>query len=240
MTNWTDQIGAVVDLSHAFGPTTPLYEGFPGTRMDPVKDLLPLGVQSHYYGFAGQCGTHFDPPGHLVEGMKRIDAICADDLVLPLAVIDVVDKVNRDSDYLLSIGDLLSWEQKHGRFPRRCFVAMRTDWSQRWPDDEALQNRDDAGVTHWPGWTREAVDFLAHERDVVAIGHETIGTDGGVKTARGDFSVQRAWHTDGRYQIELMCGLDRVPPTDALIVCGVPKPIGGSGFPVRMLALVPQ
>ena len=230
----------VVDLSHAFGPATPLYEGFPPTTFRPIVELEPLGVASHMYCFPGQCSTHFDPPGHLSPGKAWIDAVHARDLVLSLVVIDASGQAGRDADYLLTVADLEAWEAEHGRLPERAFVAMRTDWSLRWPDNERLQNRDPGGITHWPGFSLESVQFLAEDRSVLAIGHETIGTDGGIRTAAGDFRAQRYWHSRGRYQIEMMCNLNSVPPRGGVIFCGVPKPVDGSGFPVRVLACFPS
>ena len=103
-----------------------------------------------------------------------------------------------------------------------------------------MQNRDGHGVSHWPGWDVELLRFLAEERSVVAIGHETIGTDGGVRTSRGEFTGQRLWHAYDRYQIEMMCNLDLVPAVGGIIFCGAPKPIRGSGFPARVLAVLPH
>lgn len=230
----------VVDLSHAFGLMTPLYEGFPQVRFEEIPELHALGVQSHYYGFPGQCATHFDPPGHLCKGMALIDEIPVRDLILSLVVIDAVEESQSNPDYMLLPKDIEGWEERYGRIPERSMVAMRTDWSLRWPDDNLLQNRDEDGITHWPGWSLEVLEMLAQERNVVAIGHETIGTDGGEKTSRGSFQGQRYWHSEGKYQIELMSGLNQPPAIGSLVICGAPKPINGTGFPVRILALVPE
>ena len=62
-------------------------------------------------------------------------------MVLPLVVIDVHEKVAKNPDYTLTVDDVHAWEAKHGRIPRAAFVAMRTDWSKRWPDQDAMQNR---------------------------------------------------------------------------------------------------
>ncbi|WSQ15746.1 cyclase family protein [Streptomyces sp. NBC_01231] len=39
--------------------------------------------------------------------------------------------------------------------PVGSFVALRTDWSSRWPDAAAMANRDADGVSHCPGWSAE-------------------------------------------------------------------------------------
>jgi kynurenine formamidase len=43
----------------------------------------------------------------------------------------------------------------------------------------------------------------------------------------------------GRYQIEVMANLDKVPATGALIVVTWPKVKDGLGFPARAFAILP-
>ncbi len=64
------------------------------------------------------------------------------------------------------------------------FVAMRTDWSKRGPDDAALANRDAAGVYHYPGWSLEVLKLLYEQRGITASGHETTDTDPGFRPPR--------------------------------------------------------
>ena len=37
---------------------------------------------------------------------------------------------------------LEQWEAENGRIEESTFVALRTDWSKRWPDIEQFENRD--------------------------------------------------------------------------------------------------
>lgn len=231
--------GSFVDLSHSFSPTTPLCEVLPKTTFNKVLSYKEHGVLSHAYNFVGQCGTHIDPPCHLVDGLRALDQITLEELILPLVVIDVHKEVQDNPDYMLQISDVVNWEAQYGELPSQAFVAMRTDWSERWPDDAAVQNRDSAGVTHWPGWSMEVLRFLAEERSVVAIGHETIGTDGGIDTARGNYERQHYWQAQDRYQIELMANLHKLPPFGSILICAFPVAEKGSGFPARVIAVIP-
>jgi kynurenine formamidase len=41
------------------------------------------------------------------------------------------------------MNDVRTWEKKHGQVPKDAFVALRTDWSKRWPDAKKMQNADE-------------------------------------------------------------------------------------------------
>jgi len=93
---------------------------------------------------------------------------------------------------------------------------------------------------HYPGWSLEVLKYLFEERKVTAIGHETTDTDPGIATSRGDYSLESYVLGRNCYQIELLTNLDQVPEYGALVVVTAPKPKGGSGFPARVFAIVPQ
>jgi kynurenine formamidase len=160
-------------------------------------------------------------------------------MVLPLVVLDVHQKVAANPDYVLSLNDVRAWERRHGRIPKGAFVAMRTDWSKRWPDDAALANRDGAGVFHYPGWSLAVLKLLYEQRGITASGHETTDTDPGLATTRDDYSLESYVLQTNHYQIELLANLDQVPEAGGIVIVSFPKPRGGSGFPARVIAIVP-
>ena len=75
---------------------------------------------------------------------------------------------------------------------------------------------------------------------MVAIGHETTDTDPGASIDAGNFGCELYWLQEDRWQIELLNNLSEVPETGALIVASWPKPKGGTGFPARVFAIVPN
>jgi kynurenine formamidase len=235
----------VVDLTHAFAPGIPHWPGFPNERRttiywyDKKPGTLGSGFFAETFTHVGQWGTHVDPPAHFHRGLATVDQIDPREMLLPLVVIDVHEAVARDPDYVLRMQDIEAWETRHGRIPAGAFVAMRTDWSRRWPDAKAMQNADAHGVAHYPGWSRETLQFLYEQRGITASGHETTDTDPGTATSRDDYSLESYVLGRGRWQIELLANLDRVPEAGALAVVTFPKPLGGSGFPARVLAVLP-
>jgi kynurenine formamidase len=229
-----------VDLTHAFGPGIPHWKGIqPETITSPYtveKDGFHIEVFTH----PGQWGTHVDPPAHFHSGLKTVDQIEPKEFLLRLVVIDVHEKVERSPDYVVTLDDVKAWEAKHGPIPEGAFVALRTDWSKRWPDDKAMQNIDDKGISHYPGWSKPVLQFLYETRKITASGHETTDTDPGLATSKDDYSLESYVLGTNHFQIELLSSLDKVPEAGALVLVAFPKPEAGSGFPARVVAIVPK
>jgi kynurenine formamidase len=229
-----------VDLTHAFGPGIPHWKGFKDEERVTLYTIEKDGFFAQEYRHVGQWGTHVDPPAHFHAGLRTVDQIDLKESILPLVVIDVHAKVAANPDYVVTLDDVKAWEERHGPVPRGAFVALRTDWSKRWPDDAAMQNVDADGVAHYPGWSRPVLQYLYETRGITASGHETTDTDPGLATTTDDYSLESYILGLNRYQIELLANLDQVPESGALVVVTFPKPKDGSGFPARVFAILPQ
>jgi kynurenine formamidase len=234
-----------VDLTHAFEPGIPHWPGFPNEERETLYWFDEgIGTRGHgffaqRYSLVGQWGTHCDPPVHFAEGGRTIDQIDVAEMLLPLVVLDVHAQVKTNPDYTIAMDDVRAWEQRYGLIPEKAFVAMRTDWSHRWPNLEKILNQDQRGVAHYPGWSMPVLRYLYEERGITASGHETTDTDPGTATSRNDYSLETYILSSGHYQIELLTNLDRVPESGAIAVVTFPKPKGGSGFPARVFAILP-
>jgi kynurenine formamidase len=228
-----------VDLTHAFGPSTPHWKGFGEETVTTMYTIPKDGFKVQQFTHVGQWGTHIDPPAHFHDGLRTVDQVPLTEMIMPLVVLDVHEKVAKNPDYTLTLDDIKAWEKKHGRIPKNAFVAMRTDWSKRWPDDAAMQNRDAAGHAHYPGWSMETLKLLYEDRKIGASGHETTDTDPGFMTDKDDYSLERYLLGLNHYQIEMLADLDKVPEAGAIVFLSWPKPEGGTGFPARVIAIVP-
>ena len=127
----------------------------------------------------------------------------------------------------------------HGEIPASAFVAMRTDWSKRWPNTAKMENKDAHGVAHYPGWSLLTLKYLYEDRKITASGHETTDTDPGIASTKDDYSLETYILSTNHYQIELLTNLDQVPEYGAIVVVSFPKPKCGSGFPARVFAILP-
>jgi kynurenine formamidase len=226
-----------VDLTHDFAPGVAHWPGFPEEQVKTLYTYKRSGFFAQLFCHVGQWGTHVDPPAHFAPGGRTVDQIDPKQMFLPLVVLDVHEKVARNSDYVLSMDDVRAWENAHGPIPEGAFVAMRTDWSNRWPSQTRMENKDAHGVAHYPGWSLAVLKYLYDVRRITASGHETTDTDPGLATSRNDYSLESWILHHGHYQIELLANLDRVPQSGALVMVSFPKPRAGSGFPARAIAI---
>ena len=234
-----------VELSHTVDNDSPVWSGMGEGVMDLGKvifdyeehpDILKCRIQT--FKFPGQFGTHIDFPVHFEPGLASSDEWGPYDLALPLVVVDISEKVAENPEYAVTMDDIYAHEEKYGTIPAGCFVALRTDWSKRWPDNDALNNYDDEGGEHAPGWSLEVIKFLYEERGIYASGHETIDTDASVEAcAHEDLACERYVLANGHVQLELMDNLDKVPAIGAIIFVAWPRVADATGMPVRAWAV---
>jgi kynurenine formamidase len=226
-----------VDLTHSFGPLTPVWKGFgPATfsaAADPATGrpytIEKDGFRVFFYSMVGQYGTHVDPPAHFDPSGKTMDQIPLKQMILPLVVFDLTPMLKTDPNHALSVEDLKAWESRHGRVPAGSFAALRTDMYKDWDANPQRFKR-----APFPAWSLEAIKFLYEQRGIVANGHESMDTD-----ATDDLKSEAWVLRHGHWQIEVMANLDKVPPTGALIVVTWPKAEHGLGFPARAFAILP-
>lgn len=228
----------IIDLTHQINENSPHFPLLPALEK---KDLFTLkdGFHIQQFTVVGQYGTHIDAPIHFVEGGAWLDELPLEDLLLPMYVIDKSQAVADNPNYELSKADILAFEEKYGQIEEGAFVAFRSDWSKRWPNQDAMRNLDENGVQQSPGWSREALEFLIHERHVKAVGHETFDTDAGIPAAEHGLVNEYYLLEQNIYQVEVLNQLDQVPAVGALISIAFPHWDKATGSPVRVVAILP-
>lgn len=186
-------------------------------------------------------GTHFDAPAHWITGRDlpgaTVDAVPPREFIRPAVVVDISAQAAADADFVVTRAFLEDWERRHAPIPPRHWVLLRTDWHRRVGTPSYLNLREDGA--HSPGPDAGAVRFLVQDRDCVGLGVETIGTDAG-QAARFDepMPAHAILHGNGRFGLQCLANLDRLPPFGAVIVATPLKIGGGSGSPLRVVALV--
>lgn len=238
----------VVDLSIPLGPETqvialpPMFAPSPGlsTQLISRYDEQGPGWYWNTITLGEHTGTHFDAPIHWVTGKdlpgNATDTIPAGKFVGPGCVIDVSRESAADPDFLLTPERIVAWEAANGRIPAGAWVLLRTDWSKRAGD--AFLNADADGP-HTPGFHQRASEFLAHERDILGVGVETIGTDAGqAGRFTPPFPNHTIMHGAGKFGLASLCNLDRLPATGSVVIAAPLKLVNGSGSPLRVLALI--
>jgi kynurenine formamidase len=225
------------DLTHAFMPGQPHFPAFPDQTVETLFTVAEHGFEVIRYAHVGQWGTHVDAPSHFIAGGRSLDEIPVAEMLLPLVVLDISARVAEDEDALPTLADVAGWEARHGLIPEGAFVALRTGWASRWPDPVAFANKDAAGVAHYPGWSREVLELLIEQRRVRAVGHEVTDTDPGLSTSKGDYGLEHYLFSRNCWQAELVANLDQVPEAGALLWASWPKPLKGTGYPARLVAI---
>lgn len=226
---------AVIDLSHVLSPSTPLFPVYDPVRVAEKFRLADDGFNVNTWAFDEHSGTHVDAPSHFSDSPVSVDRLDPEDLVLPLAVLDLRDRAAADEDAVVVPDDVLAWEREHGPLPERCAILVDTGWAARIGDPQAFINADDSGTLHSPGLGAEVCEFLVAQRPGVrAVGMDTGSLDIGPSA---DFAAHVAWLPTGRYGLECVANLGRVPRAGATLLVGVIPFEAGSGGPARVLAL---
>jgi kynurenine formamidase len=221
----------VVDLTHRFTTSFPVYTGDQATRRTLVT-VEDDGFYAQEWTFEEHTGTHMDAPGHFVTGGRLTPELRASELVLPIVVIDIARRAGRNPDTVVTPDDLRRFERRNGRIPRNALVAMSSGWDRKLGSDEFL-GRDASGTYHFPGFGTDAIEFLLDRRRAAAIGVDTLSLDNGPSST---FDVHVAWLGANNYGLENLANLDRLPPTGAVAMVGVIPWEEGSGGPARVLA----
>jgi kynurenine formamidase len=234
----------IVDLTHALNEQTIFWPTSPTTFR---LDRLAYGQTEGGYFYAANAfsmpehgGTHLDAPIHFAEGRHTTEAIPLERLVAAAVVIDVTERAAADPDYRLTVADVEAWEAKHGRIPQGAIVLLRTGWSARWPDRRSYLGDDtpgDASKLRFPSYGEDVARVLVEQRGAGALGVDVASIDYGRST---DFLVHRVAAAANVPGLENLTGLDRLPPTGATVIALPVKIEGGSGGPVRVIALVPR
>jgi kynurenine formamidase len=238
----------VVDLTAPLSPGTPILQLPP-----PFANTIPFRLEEiSRYDDRGPAwywndihtgehtGTHFDAPVHWVTGRDGDDVaqVPAQRLIAPAVVVDVADRVAEDPDFLLEIAHIREWEAANGALPAGAWLLLRTGWDARSGDQESFLNANETGP-HTPGVSAECAKWLAEDAPIIGLGVETVGTDAG---AAHSFDPAFPCHSyllgAGKYGLTQLRNLDRLPATGAVVIAPPLPIVGGSGSPVRVLALI--
>lgn len=231
----------LVDLTYDFDAQT-IY--WPTAKpFDWQKESWGPSPKGYWYAAARYAasehgGTHLDSPIHFAQGKETADQIPVSSLVAPVEVIDVSAACAKNPDYVLSASDIQTWEKQHGPVAAGSIFLVHTGWGKYWPDKKAYLGSDTPGDTanlHFPGIGRDAAELLV-TRKISGVGIDTASMDHGQSK---DFIAHQVFNGAGIYGLENVAYLEKVPATGATLIALPMKIKGGSGAPVRIVALLP-
>ena len=231
-----------VDLTHPYNAQTIYWPNAPSTfKLEKLAYGKSEGgwfYSSFAYSSPEHGGTHLDAPIHFSEKGRTADQVPLSQLIAPAVVIDISTKARTNADYRLSVDDVRQFEKTNGAIKPGTIVLVRTDWSKRWPNKKAYMGDDtpgDATKLHFPSFGVEAARLLINERRVGAIGVDVASIDYG---ASKDFMVHQIAGAANVPGFENLMNLDQLPATGAIVIALPMKIEGGSGGPLRAVALV--
>ena len=231
-----------IDLTYSFDDTT-IY--WPTAKpFEWQKESWGISPGEYWYTAARYAasehgGTHIDSPIHFGQGKATVDEIPVSRLIGPAIVIDISTACEKDPDYRLSSADIESWEKKYGRIPDGAIVLVHSGWGKFWPDKKRYLGNDTPGDTahlHFPGFSRESAELLATKRKINGVGIDTASMDYGQSK---DFIAHQIFNGANLFGLENVANLEKVPATGATLVALPMKIRGGTGAPVRIIAILP-
>jgi len=236
--------GAIVDLSYAFDSSTVYWPTAETFHLE--KDFEGTTDQGYYYSAyrysaAEHGGTHIDAPVHFARGHNSVDEIPLDQLLGPGVVVDVTRQCSENRDYLITAGDFRNWEKRNGKIPAGTIVLLRTGFGKFYPDRKRYLGTDERGAPavanlHFPGLHPEAARWLTENRQIKAIGLDTASIDYGQSKL---FESHRALFARNIPALENVANLDKLPAKGFSVIALPMKIKGGSGGPLRIVAVVP-
>ncbi|HEY6245693.1 MAG TPA: cyclase family protein [Pyrinomonadaceae bacterium] len=233
----------IIDLTYPFDSDSvywPTAETFKlETDFEGVTDKGYF-YSAYRFSAAEHGGTHLDAPVHFAKGRNSVDQIPLAQLTGPGLIIDVTAQCAKDPDYLISTADIQNWERQNGRIAAGSIVLLRTGFGKYYPDRKKYLGTDERGAAavaklHFPGLDPAAARWLTTNRSINAIGLDTASIDRGQSTL---FESHRALFEKNVPAFENVANLDQLPVKGFTIIALPMKIKGGSGGPLRIIAML--
>ncbi|MCH7733204.1 MAG: cyclase family protein [Candidatus Marinimicrobia bacterium] len=237
--------GRWIDLSYHFSAETIYWPTAETFELETVfEGITDKGFYytANNFSASEHGGTHIDAPVHFAKDRRTVDQIPLEQLMGPAVVIDLSEKALADADYQVGVEDFTAWEALHGKIPEGAIVLLKTGYGQYWPYREKYMGTDELGLSaipklHFPGLHPEAAKWLVENRKINAIGLDTPSIDHGQSQL---FESHQILFDKEILAFENVANLDQLPAKGAWIIALPMKIKGGSGGPLRIVALVPE
>jgi len=233
-----------VDLTYPYDGSTIYWPTASGFELEvDFKGITDAGFyyEANTFRSAEHGGTHLDAPVHFAEGRHTADEIPLSRLIGPAVVVDVSEQAAADRDYQVSVKDFEAWEAQNGQLPDSIIILIRTGYGKFWPDREAYMGTAERGADavaklHFPGLHPDAARWLVENRSIHSIGLDTPSIDFGQSTG---FESHRVLFEQNIPAFENLANLDVLPDKGFDVIALPMKIAGGSGGPLRIVAVVP-
>lgn len=210
----------VIDLTHSICEGMPVYPGTEGPRLVAANTHAEHGFRESRISFHSHTGTHIDPPAHIFDGARTLDAFGADTFIGRGIVIDcreVGEGAEIGMDILARYLDKLDGCD---------FLLFCTGWDKLWGTE--------AYFGEYPVLSREALEF------VISLGCKGIGFDTVSLDPVSDANLtyhKRLFSSLNIINIENLRGLDELVGESFTLCCLPLKVEDSDGAPARVVAV---
>ena len=234
----------IIDLSHDYSKETIYWVTAQTFDLDTVfagETENGFYYTANNFSTAEHGGTHIDAPIHFAKGGLTVDELPLSSLIGKGIKIDISEKALQDRDYLISKEDLIQWESDHKKqIPKGSIVLLETGYSKFYPDAVKYMGTDQRGpeaveLLHFPGLSEEAAIWLTKNRHIKAIGIDTPSIDYGQSKL---FKSHVVLMSNNIPAFENLTNLNELPPESFEVIALPMKIKGGSGAPLRAVALI--
>ncbi|CAM4302510.1 cyclase family protein [Gillisia hiemivivida] len=236
--------GKIIDLTHVFSEETIYWVTAKEFELEVVsKGKTDQGFyySANNFATAEHGGTHIDAPIHFANNKQTVDEIPLENLIGNAIKIDVSENAIKNPDYLISIEDLKKWEKEQNmEIPQGAIVLLETGFSKFYPDKMKYLGTNERGEEaikklHFPGLAPEAANWLVENRNIHAIGLDTPSIDYGQSQTFESHIILLSKNIPA---FENLTNLDKLPSKDFQIIALPMKIKGGSGAPLRIVAIL--
>lgn len=235
--------GRIVDLTYAFDVNSVYWPTAEQFKLETdFEGMTEKGYfySAYRYSAAEHGGTHLDSPVHFAKGRYTVDQLPLEQLMGRAIVVDVTAQCAANADYLVSVADFQNWEKRNGKIEPGTIVLLRTGFGKYYPDRNKYLGTDERGAAavaklHFPGLDPAAARWLTENRSIKAIGLDTASIDYGQATL---FESHRALFEKNVPAFENVANLDQLPVKGFSVIALPMKIKGGSGGPLRIVALL--
>lgn len=234
----------IIDLTYAFSDESIYWVTAKEFELEEVaKGYTDKGYyySANNFSAAEHGGTHIDAPIHFAENRQSVDEIPLKKLMGKAVKIDVSEKALKNRDYLIEVSDLLDWEKENGKIPDSSIVLLQTGWGRFYLDKKKYLGTEKRGPEavkelHFPGLSPEAAGWLIQNRRIKAVGIDTPSIDYGQSQ---EFATHVELMTHNVPAFENVAYLEKIPAQGFRIIALPMKIKGGSGGPLRIVAVKP-
>ncbi len=218
--------GGVSQLSHVLNEEAPIFPGDPETTIEIFATIENDGYLVEDLSLATHTGTHFDAPGHFIEGGRTVDELDASEFIWPAYIIDVRERMEDEGpNFQLTKQDIKEYEWENGRIKRGSMVIIRTGLAEAYGTEGYFAEA--------PGFSGDAVQWLVDRRRIDGIGSDNFGPDA---TEDEDFLATYTILLNDRFALPGLTNLDSMNIKGDVIIASPIRLENGSGYQVNPIA----